>query len=290
MSGLHIHDLSVSYAKRRVLVSLEAGPLPRGQITALLGPNGSGKSTLLRTLAGLTHAQHGALSLDGETLALSAANARSHSVVYLPQALPAGVRLQVLESVLVACRATRRASLRPRHMNDVSHVSHASPTSPTSPARHPNDVEQAHAVLQRLGIDTLASRSLDELSGGQRQLVGIAQALVRDPQVLLLDEPLSALDLNHQFHVMQVLRDVTRERGIVTVVVMHDINTAMRTCERAMLLHGGRIVHFGAPEQVVTPASLAEVFGVVARIEPCSRGQHQVLIDGLADRTGIASH
>jgi iron complex transport system ATP-binding protein len=169
----------------------------------------------------------------------------------------------VLESVLVACRATRGyGAALPR-------------------AAHGDDLAHAHAVLRRLGIDDLASRSLDELSGGQRQLVGIAQALVRDPQVLLLDEPLSALDLNHQFHVMQVLREVTRESRIVTVVVLHDINAAMRACECAMLLHQGRIVRFGPPPEVVTPATLGQVFGVAARIEPCSRGHHQVLIDGL---------
>lgn len=262
-NGLCIHDLSVRYDKRQVLTSLEAGPLPRGRITALLGPNGSGKSTLLRALAGLTRVHQGSLSLDGETLALSAASARSHGVVYLPQALPAGVRLQVLESVLVACRATRGYGAAAPH------------------AAHGDDLIHAHGILRKLGIDDLASRSLDELSGGQRQLVGIAQALVRDPQVLLLDEPLSALDLNHQFQVMQVLRDVTRESGIVTVVVLHDINAAMRACECAMLLHEGRIVRFGPPSEVVTPATLGQVFGVAARIEPCSRGHHQVLIDGL---------
>jgi len=272
MSGLCIHDLSVRYDKRQVLTSLEAGPLPRGQITALLGPNGSGKSTLLRALAGLTRVHGGSLSLDGETLALSAASARSHSVVYLPQALPAGVRLQVLESVLVACRATR---------------GYASALARSS--AYVDDLTHAHAILRRLGIEDLAARSLDELSGGQRQLVGIAQALVRDPQVLLLDEPLSALDLNHQFHVMQVLREVTRESRIVTVVVLHDINAAMRACERAMLLHEGRIVRFGPPPEVITSATLGQVFGVAARIEPCSRGHHQVLIDGLAVQTGIAS-
>ncbi|MGX5875050.1 ABC transporter ATP-binding protein, partial [Burkholderia gladioli] len=144
------------------------------------------------------------------------------------------------------------------------------------------DLALAHAVLARLGIGALAARSLDELSGGQRQLVGIAQALVRDPQVLLLDEPLSALDLNHQFHVMQVLRELTRERGIATVVVVHDINAAMRACDRAMLLHRGRIERFGEPAEVVTSESLAEVFGVRARIEPCSQGHRQVMIDGLA--------
>ncbi|HEY4804208.1 MAG TPA: ABC transporter ATP-binding protein, partial [Paraburkholderia sp.] len=110
-----------------------------------------------------------------------------------------------------------------------------------------------------------------------------------DPQVLLLDEPCSALDLNHQFQVMQVLRDVTRERAIVTVVVLHDINAAVRACDRAMLLHQGRIVRLGTPAEVVTAASLAEVFGVCARIERCSRGQLQVLIDGLAGQQGIAS-
>ncbi|AJK46358.1 ABC transporter ATP-binding protein [Burkholderia plantarii] len=262
MSGLSIHGLSVRYGRREVLRELSAGPLPRGMITALLGPNGSGKSTLLRVLAGLTAASAGGLTLDGEPLALSARSARSHSVVYLPQTLPAGVRLQVLESVLVARRAARDPALQRQG----------------SAA----DLATAHAVLERLGIGALATRSLDELSGGQRQLVGIAQALARDPHVLLLDEPLSALDLNHQFHVMQVLREVTRERGIVTVVVLHDINAAMRACDRAMLLHRGGIERFGAPEVVVTAKSLADVFGVVARIEPCSLGHHQVMIDGLA--------
>jgi iron complex transport system ATP-binding protein len=270
MNGLSIDNLTVTYGRRRILDSLDAGPLPRGEITALLGPNGSGKSTLLRALSGLTRAQSGKLVLDGEALALGASGARSHSVVYLPQALPAGVRLQVLESVLVAYRATRNQAYgAPRHATD--------------------DLAHAYDVLQRLGIETLATRSLDELSGGQRQLVGIAQALVRDPQVLLLDEPLSALDLNHQFHVMRTLRSETRHRNMVTVVVLHDINTALRSCDKAMLLHGGRISGFGAPADVVTPARLDQVFGVIARIEPCSQGQFQVLIDDLADRSRIAS-
>ncbi|MEJ0004185.1 MAG: ABC transporter ATP-binding protein [Pararobbsia sp.] len=266
MSGLSIEALSVRYGTRTILDSLSAGPLPRGEITALLGPNGSGKSTLLRALAGLTRVQGGTLVLDGETLTLSAAGARSHSVVYLPQSLPAGVRLQVLESVRVALHATRYSTFG----------GHA--------ASHADDFAHVQSILDSLGIASLATRSLDELSGGQRQLVGIAQALVRDPQVLLLDEPLSALDLNHQFQVMRVLRDETRRRKIVTVVVLHDINTALRACDRAMLLHRGTIVGFGPPAQVVTPSTLRDVFGVSTRIEACSRGHLQVLIDDAFDR------
>ncbi len=271
MSGLSIHGLTVRYGKRVILESLDAASLPRGAITALLGPNGSGKSTLLRALSGLTRAAGGTLTLDGETLALNAAGSRSHSVVYLPQALPAGVRMQALESVLVARRATQTHTFTLR-------------------AGGHDDIAHAYAVLQQLGIGALAERSLDELSGGQRQLVGIAQALVRDPQVLLLDEPLSALDLNHQFHVMQLLRDETRRRNMVTVVVLHDINTALRACDRAMLLHRGRVAGFGPPADVVTPASLMQAFGVAARIERCSRGYHQILIDGLASHADFTGH
>ncbi|WP_241289186.1 ABC transporter ATP-binding protein [Burkholderia stabilis] len=272
MSGLTIDGLTVRYGRRDVLVSLSAGPLPRGCITALLGPNGSGKSTLLRTLAGLTRAASGALALDGEPFVPGLRGARSHGVVYLPQALPAGVRLQVLESVVVARRATR----------------HGLMAAGRAGGGQGDDIA-ALAVLARLGIEALALRTLDELSGGQRQLVGLAQALARDPQVLLLDEPLSALDLNHQHQVMAALHDITRERQLVTVVVLHDISAALRGCDRAMLLHRGRIVHFGMPEDVVTPASLADVFGVAARIERCSRGQLQVLIDGLAATGPVAA-
>lgn len=273
MSGLTIEGLAVRYGRRDVLASLSAGPLPRGRITALLGPNGSGKSTLLRTLAGLTRAASGSLALDGTPpFVPGLRDARSHGVVYLPQTLPAGVRLQVLESVVVARRATRQGFV-----------------TASRDGGGEGDDTAALAVLARLGIDALARRTLDELSGGQRQLVGLAQALARDPQVLLLDEPLSALDLNHQHQVMAALRDITRERQLVTVVVLHDISAALCGCDRAMLLHRGRIVRFGTPEDVVTPASLADVFGVAARIERCSRGQLQVLIDGLAAHDPVAA-
>lgn len=258
-TGLQLHGITVRYGKRQVLHDLSVGPLPRGELTALVGPNGSGKSTLLRTLAGLCRPVAGTATLDGAPLPLDVGSARSHSVVYLPQSLPEGVRMSALESILVAGRAGQMHGM----------------------ARHDVTLAHARAVLHRLNIDFLADRTLDEMSGGQRQLVGIAQALIRAPQVLLLDEPLSALDLNHQFQVMQALRDIAREHGIVVVVVLHDINAALRWCERIALLHAGAIAHFGPATHTVTPARLATVFGVRARVEPCSQGIHQIVIDGM---------
>jgi iron complex transport system ATP-binding protein len=177
-------------------------------------------------------------------------------VVYLPQSLPAAVHLRVFESVLVAARASGEAA----------------------PSSAPQAIER---LLERLGIAHLALHYLDALSGGQKQLVGLAQALVRHPRVLLLDEPLSALDLNYQFHVMRLLKQETHEHGLVSLIVLHDLNVALQHADRAVMIHDGRLHAAGAPADVITPASLAAVYGVQGRVETCSRGLRQVLIDGL---------
>jgi iron complex transport system ATP-binding protein len=139
------------------------------------------------------------------------------------------------------------------------------------------------SLLRQLGIAHLALRYLDQLSGGQKQLVGLAQSLIRQPSLLLLDEPLSALDLNYQFHVMDLVRRETRRRNIITLVVVHDINIALRHADHVLMLKEGRLLADGAPSQVITPEILATVYGVRGRIEPCSQGIMQVIIDGLAE-------
>ncbi|WP_454673975.1 ABC transporter ATP-binding protein [Achromobacter pestifer] len=258
MTQLLIRGLAAGYGGKPVLQDLTAGPLAEGTVTALLGPNGSGKSTLLKTLAGLNPVMRGALSLDGEDLARATPARRAERAMYMPQALPKGVHMTVFESVLVAARSGRQGGAGKDLMRD------------------------ALGVIADLGIATLASRYLDELSGGQKQLASLAQALVRRPRLLLLDEPLSALDLNYQFHVMDVLRRQTSQHKLITLVVLHDLNIALRHADHALLLHGGAIEAEGLPAQVVTPASLRRVYRVRARVERCPQGQAQVHVDGLA--------
>jgi iron complex transport system ATP-binding protein len=260
--GLQIRGFKAGYPKRLVISDLNVPMLPRGKITVLLGPNGSGKSTLLRSLAGLNRAE-GQLILDGHDLMPMPFARRAEQVVYLPQSLPAGVHLHVLESIIVAQRASG------------------------SNSKQAETTEQVMALLQQLGIEHLALSYLDQLSGGQKQLVGLAQSLIRQPSLLLLDEPLSALDLNYQFHVMDLVRKETQKRNIVTVVVVHDINIALRHGDRVLMLKDGNLIADGEPEEVITPDSLARVYGVRGRIERCSQGTPQILIDGLVSAPSI---
>ncbi|MFC6376821.1 ABC transporter ATP-binding protein [Tatumella terrea] len=253
--SLSIKGLTTGYRRHPVISEMSLAAIPRGKVTVLLGPNGCGKSTLLRALAGLNRAQ-GEIWLDNQNINRLSLAERGEKVVYLPQSLPSGVHLQVLESVLVSARATGQQGA------DVS-------------------PERILQLLDQVGIASLALRYMDELSGGQKQMVGLAQSLVRNPSLLLLDEPLSALDLNYQYHVMSLVSKETRARNMVTVVVLHDINIALRHSDHVVMMKSGRIVASGAPAEVITPDSLAEVYGVRGRIELCSQGVPQVHIDGL---------
>lgn len=255
MTGLNLKGLEVAYGRRTIIDQLDVEGIAAGEVTSLLGPNGSGKSTLLKAVAGLARAQ-GQVLFAGENLLQGSFASRAEKVVYLPQSLPASVHLRVFESVLVA----RRAS---------------------GSVHEQADVDEALALLARLGIEHLAMRYLDELSGGQKQLVGLAQALIRKPKLLLLDEPLSALDLNFQYHVMALIGEETRRRQMVTLVVLHDINIALRHTDRVLMLKDGQLVGVGAPEQVIDSNTLAQVYGVRGRLEYCSQGTAHVLIDGL---------
>ena len=253
MSGLSVENVSLRYGARHVLRDLTLPDLRAGEVTVLAGPNAAGKSTLLRAIAQLAP-YGGRIALDGEDLARMPLRRRAQLIGMMPQALPAGSSLIVLEGVIAALRAG-------------------------SDAFGAGADAQAMAVLERLGIDDLALEPLDQLSGGQRQMVSLAQAIVRDPRVLLLDEPTSALDLARQVRLLQELRALASE-GRIVVAVLHDLAMAAQWADRIYLLHRGGLHAGGQPDTVLTPGMLAEVYGVRARIERCSHGRLTVLIDG----------
>jgi iron complex transport system ATP-binding protein len=256
-ASLSVTGLRVAYGRRLVVDGLDLPPLQPGTLTALVGPNAAGKSTLLRGIAGLVPRTRGQVRLGSLDLLSLSIPERARHLSYMPQGLPGGVALTVLETLVGALRAVP-TPLAPDGARAAAH---------------------AIGVLRRLGIEDLALRTLDRLSGGQRQLVGLAQALAREPAVLLLDEPTSALDLRHQVSVMALVRETVLRRGLVGVVVLHDLGLAARFADRLVALHGGAVQADGAPAETLTPALLAAVYGVEARIERCSQGQLLVLAD-----------
>ncbi|MHC6223886.1 ABC transporter ATP-binding protein [Pseudomonas sp. X10] len=248
--SLSINDLSVAYGQRSIIHGLSLPELPAGSLVALVGPNGAGKSTLLRALAGLERMK-GSLRLDGEEVTGLPLAERSRRLAYMPQQLPPGIALGVLESIVAALRVSGTDNL----------------------------LATAYEALARLGIEHLAEQSLDRLSGGQRQLVALAQLLARQPQVLLLDEPTSALDLHYQLRVMAAVRERVQVHRLLALAVLHDINLAASQADWLVMLRQGQVVACGTPSEILTPALLAEVYGVQARVERCSQQRLQVLVD-----------
>lgn len=255
MSALTVSGFSAGYRHRPIIRNLTLPPIEPGGVTALVGPNGAGKSTLLRAWAGLI-ASTGALRIGTVDLSAASLAERFNHLSFMPQTLPQRVGLTLLETVINAFKVSAIGASRSRE--DV----HA----------------RSMAVLERIGIAHLALERLDRMSGGQRQLASLAQALVREPKILLLDEPTSALDLRYQMLVMSLIRDFAVE-GRVVVVVLHDLNLAVQWARQVVVLDQGAVFAVGSPAEAVTPAVLSQVYGVEARVETCSRGQVRVYVD-----------
>lgn len=240
--NIRAEQVRFSYGTMPVLNGIDVELDQRCRVTALIGPNAAGKSTFLRCLAGLLRPR-GSVQLDGRPLASISPADRASLVTYLPQDLPNSAALTVFEAVLVARRQVR-AGWRVG----------------------PEDVEAVASVLERLGIAALAARHLNELSGGQRQMVAVGQALAVSPRVLLLDEPTSSLDLHHQLELLTLVTELAAERRMTVVLAVHDLNLAARFSDQILVMAHGRIVARGRARDVITPELLRDVYRVDAQV------------------------
>ena len=231
--------VTVRYGRRVAVdgVNLQAEP---GEVLAILGANGSGETSLLRALAGVQPCSGSVVHGAG-------------AIGYMPQDNAARAGLTAFEIVLLG--RLRSLTLR---------------------VGEP-DLTAAEAALAELGIADLASRMIDELSGGQRQLVFLAQVLAADPAILLLDEPTSALDIAHQLHVLDLIRTATIRRGLTAIAVLHDLNAAARFSDRLALMSAGRLLLAGPASAVLTATHLQQAYGVEVCIMPGPDG-HPVVI------------
>ncbi|MEN3584043.1 ABC transporter ATP-binding protein [Streptomyces sp. ZYX-F-203] len=218
-----------------------------GEVTVLVGPNGSGKSTLLRTVARLQRSRSAALVIDGDTdgLALSSREF-SRYVALLTQGRPTTSGLTVRDVVEFG-----RYPYRGRWGK-------ADPGGRLA-------VDRALALT---GVEEFADRGVEHLSGGQLQRVWLACCLAQETGVLLLDEPTTYLDLRYQVELLDLMRDLADSHGIAVGAVLHDLDQAAAVGDRIVLLHAGRIVADGLPEDVLTAERLTETYGIRMDVDP----------------------
>lgn len=240
---LEARNLRLAYGRRVAVedVTLTVAP---GECVVLAGPNGSGKSTLLRGLARLMKPSAGTVMLDDRPLAQWPPRALARKLAVLPQSPQSPGELTVEQLVYLG---------RHPHQTFLGMAS----------AR---DRESVQDALAETDILHLADRPLAALSGGERQRAWIALTLAQEPELLLLDEPTTFLDMAHALAVLELVRRLNRERGLTVVMALHDLAQATRYADRIALLRGGRLVADGPPAAVLTPATIAEVFGVEAEV------------------------
>lgn len=220
--------------------------IPTGRFTVIVGANACGKSTLLRGLARLLPTRAGQVLLDGEDLHRLSTRQVASKLGILPQSPNAP------EGITVADLVARGRYPHQRWFRQWSR----------------EDEAVVAAALEATNTTSLAERSVDELSGGQRQRVWIALALAQGTPLMLLDEPTTYLDLTHQLDVLDLLADLNRSEGRTIVVVLHDLNLACRYADHLVAMKDGAIVTQGPPDEVITPATVADVFGLECVVVP----------------------
>ncbi|HDN68042.1 ABC transporter [ANME-1 cluster archaeon ex4572_4] len=243
---LEIKGVDAYYGSVKVLEGVDF-KAQQGEFLGVVGPNGSGKTTLLRAVSRILKPRVGTVLLNGSNVLEMKDKEFSRNFAAVPQDTTINFEFSALDIVLMG---------RNPHLGRLELESE-------------RDIEIARRSMKLTNCWHLAERPVTELSGGERQLVIIARALTQQPKVLLLDEPTSHLDINYQIEIMQLLRRLTLDEGLIVVAVIHDLNLAAIFCDRLALLHKGRIAALGTQEEVLTAENIKRIFGanvVVSRL------------------------
>ena len=256
MMQIQINGLQFSYTSTPILDGVNAD-LSGPKLISILGPNGVGKSTLIHCINKILTPKGGVVMMNGEDVKNITIKQMSKKVGYVPYSANDSFPLSVVDTVMMG--------------------------------RHPhsklgsldNDLRIVYDTLQMLGITHLAMRSFNELSAGQHQKVMLARGLAQEPEVLLLDEPTSNLDVRHQIEVTKLLKRLTQEKGILTFMISHDINIAAKYSDQIVMMHQGKIFATGTPEEVITEENLRAVYGVESKIVDDEGSPHVILRDSI---------
>jgi iron complex transport system ATP-binding protein len=243
---IDVQHINCSYGKKVILGDLSF-IIADGTFTAILGANGCGKTTLLRCIAGLLSPQQGTVNIDGKAIGTFNARQRAQKIALVQQHPQTDIEFSAFETVLMGRNPYQR------HLQNESQEDW-------------NIVEQA---MKKTNTWHLRLSLPSQMSGGELQRVMIARALAQQTPYLLLDEPTSNLDIAHQFEIMELLSDINRKENKTILIVVHDLNLALRYCPETLLLNDHSLLFQGSTSEALTPEKIKTAFGVHAEICDC---------------------
>jgi iron complex transport system ATP-binding protein len=249
---MEIKNLSYHYKGYPQVLNDVSFDIEPGKFLAILGNNGVGKSTLLKCFNHILKPDAGEVLLDSQNLLKMSGREVAKQVAFVSQSVPS-TQMTVHDVVMLGRRPYMKWGFTPE------------------------DHAIVHEAMDRLGLNAMRGRFLGQLSGGEKQKVMLARALAQQPKALLLDEPTSALDIQNQYQVLKIVRDICHKDNMVAVVVIHDLNLALRFCDHFLLLKDGKVYRHG-DRSILDSTALKEVYGVDAKVVEIE-GRHMVLVE-----------
>ena len=228
--------------------------LPARRVVGVIGHNGSGKSTLIKLLARQQQVSFGAIRFQGKVLKEWGDRPFARKVAYLPQQTPPAAGMLVKELVALGRYPWHGAIGRFGQV----------------------DKDKVAEAMALTDVEPFAHRLVDTLSGGERQRVWLAILMAQDTECLLLDEPISALDVAQQIEVLSLVSRLTRDRGLAVIVVLHDVNMAARFCDELIALHSGKLIASGSSKTIMTPSTLEAIYGIPMGVMPHPDSCHPI--------------
>lgn len=256
MSGdVSAKDVEFSYKDGTVVLKGVGLEVKGSEILGILGPNGSGKTTFIKCLNRILTPTQGSILLEGEETSAMRRRDISRKVGFVPQSSEADIASPLVYDVVMM---GRKPHMTWQYTED--------------------DDQKVWEIMSEFDVAHLASKHFNELSSGQTQRVLIARAVAQDANVFLLDEPTSNLDVKYQMDVMNIIRGIVDSRDVSACAIIHDLDLAMKYCDKVVLLSDGAIVSSGTPTEALTSETIRDVYGVEAHIETI-HGRNRVLID-----------